>query len=345
MARARSPAGTTASSSAPAGRRITRATTTVAASPAAMPPVDASPPAPPPCRSTKRACPPTRDAAATAATATATGAGSRARRTARSVPAPTPSTMARPCSETTTWVPPTTMRSTGSTPERASSGPGCDGQPHESRGRAAERSISGRIADSSHARFFVRNGSLRLGVADDDGYAGALDRFPPPRRCLRWSRSRWRRKPPPARTAAGSERDPRRRCGEAGAPSPLPCTAVSGHAPTSPAFGRAVRGGAAPERAGNRDLGLVRRRQGLEARRRQLGELLARTHGDVDGVAEPAKVLFSLLHAHEHLGAVVGARPVILLDVHVDQQLRLPRRRARHLQDEIVLRALALHHA
>src|SRR5207249_639706 len=27
------------------------------------------------------------------------------------------------------------------------------------------------------------------------------------------------------------ERDPRRRCGEAGAPPPLPCTAVSGRAP------------------------------------------------------------------------------------------------------------------
>jgi len=40
-------------------------------------------------------------------------------------------------------------------------------QPHESRGRAAERSISGRIADSSHARFMVRNRALQPGVADE----------------------------------------------------------------------------------------------------------------------------------------------------------------------------------
>src|SRR5437762_5820324 len=46
----------------------------------------------------------------------------------------------------------------------------------------------------------------------------------------------------------------------------------------APATSRAGRGGVAPERAANRDLGLVPRWQGLEARRRQLGELLARTH-------------------------------------------------------------------
>src|SRR5881628_4256867 len=86
--------------------------------------------------------------------------------------------------------------------------------------------------------------------------------------------------------------------------------------------GRALRAGPTPERAGDRDLGFVPRPQGLEARRRQLDELLARTHGDVEGIAEPAKVLFPILHPNEHLGSVVAVRPVVVLDVHVDQQLR-----------------------
>src|SRR5438034_10493190 len=109
--------------------------------------------------------------------------------------------------------------------------------------------------------------------------------------------------------------------------------------------GRVLCAGPTPERAGERDLGFVPRRQGLEARRRQLDELLARTHGDVEAIAEPAKVLLPLLHPHEHLGAVVAVRSVVFLDVHVDQQRRFPRRRARHLQDEVVGRVRALHGA
>src|SRR5437667_349191 len=143
MASARRPAGTSVSSSSPAGRRAKRATMTATPSPAAMPPVDASPPAPPPCTSAKSACPPTSDAAATAAAATATTAGSRARRTARSAPAPTPSTMARPWSATATWVPPRTRRSAGSTPSSgASRGPRMLRQVAASRRPALQRHVS-----------------------------------------------------------------------------------------------------------------------------------------------------------------------------------------------------------
>src|SRR5438132_12577329 len=88
--------------------------------------------------------------------------------------------------------------------------------------------------------------------------------------------------------------------------------------------GRALRAGPTPERAGERNLGFVPRRQGLEARRRQLDELLARTHGDVEGIAEPAKVLLSLLHPHEHLGAAVAVRSVVSLDVHAAQRRPFP---------------------
>src|SRR5438094_1309219 len=151
MASARRPAGTSVTGGSPAARRPKRATMPATPSPAAMPPVDASPPAPPPCTSAKSACPPASDAAATAAAATATTAGSRARRTARSAPAPTPSTMARPWSETTTWVPPTTTRSAGSTPERASSGPGGDA-PAARISRASGRKVDFR----THCRLVPR---------------------------------------------------------------------------------------------------------------------------------------------------------------------------------------------
>src|SRR5205814_3114727 len=139
--------------SRPAGRRVTRAATPAAASAGAWRAVHATPPLqsapPPPWRRAKSARPPARDAAATAATATSTGAGSRARRTARSAPEPTPSTMASPCSETATWVPPRTTRSAGCTPPEASRGPGARQRVAESRGRTPQLSISGRIADGA----------------------------------------------------------------------------------------------------------------------------------------------------------------------------------------------------
>src|SRR5439155_2489662 len=222
-------------------------------------------------------------------------------------------------------------------------GQGAMRQPHESRGRAAERSISGRIADSSHARFIVRNRALQPGVADEPRRARPRAGASPPDRT--WAGSpgsddrrvaylwavngvgsvlgagltlmlslllgghlvllagsalyllAWTIDRREAIEGQHLHRAPSRRALPGGARAAL-----------APATSRAGRGGVAPERAANRDLGLIPRRQGLEARRRQLGELLARTHGDVEGVAEPAKVLFALLHAHEHLGSVVGAR-------------------------------------
>src|SRR6266446_9707728 len=108
---------------------------------------------------------------------------------------------------------------------------------------------------------------------------------------------------------------------------------------TSPAAGAgcAARGGVTPQHAGHLDVGALHRRQGLEARRLELDELLSLTHGDAHRIAEPAKVECRVLHADAHLGLVVAARPMVSLDIHIDEQRRVPRRGTLRFDVEVVL--------